>query len=63
MSLSCSGEDAAPGLRDTLGELRHVAGVVRDRLSGDTWRILNQLHQDLRGRGSGRASSTTCSCS
>jgi uncharacterized alpha-E superfamily protein len=38
-----------PGLRDTLGQLRHVAWLVRDRLSGDAWRILNQLHQDLRG--------------
>ena len=42
-------EDRQPGLRDTLGQLRHVAWLVRDRLSGDAWRILNQLHQDLRG--------------
>jgi len=42
-------EGRQPGLRDTLGQLRHVAWLVRDRLSGDAWRILNQLHQDLRG--------------
>jgi uncharacterized circularly permuted ATP-grasp superfamily protein/uncharacterized alpha-E superfamily protein len=42
-------EHRQPGLRDTLGQLRHVAWLVRDRLSGDAWRILNQLHQDLRG--------------
>jgi uncharacterized circularly permuted ATP-grasp superfamily protein/uncharacterized alpha-E superfamily protein len=42
-------EDRQPGLRQTLGQLRHVAWLVRDRLSGDAWRILNQLHQDLRG--------------
>ena len=42
-------EDREPGLRGTLGQLRHVAWLVRDRLSGDAWRILNQLHQDLRG--------------
>jgi len=42
-------ETRQPGLRDTLGQLRHVAWLVRDRLSGDAWRILNQLHQDLRG--------------
>jgi uncharacterized alpha-E superfamily protein len=41
-------------LRQTLNELRRIASVVRDRLSIDTWRILNQLHPDLRlrhGRG------------
>jgi uncharacterized alpha-E superfamily protein len=42
-------EARQPGLRDTLGQLRHVAWLLRDRLSGDAWRILNQLHQDLRG--------------
>ena len=42
-------EDGQPGLRDTLGQLRQVAWLLRDRLSGDAWRILNQLHQDLRG--------------
>ena len=38
------------GLRRTLTDLRRIAAVVRDRLSMDTWRILNQLHQDLRLR-------------
>jgi len=38
------------GLRSTLNEVRRLAGVVRDRLSIDTWRILNLLHQDLRLR-------------
>jgi len=38
------------GLRKTLNELRRLAGAVRDRLSMDTWRILNQLHQDFRLR-------------
>jgi uncharacterized circularly permuted ATP-grasp superfamily protein/uncharacterized alpha-E superfamily protein len=40
--------DRQTGLRGTLGQLRHVAWLLRDRLSGDAWRILNQLHQDLR---------------
>ncbi len=34
-------------LRQTLNHLRRIAIIVRDRLSIDTWRILNQLHQDL----------------
>lgn len=42
-------EHRQPGLRQTLGQLRHVAWLLRGRLSGDAWRILNQLHQDLRG--------------
>jgi len=43
-------ENPHAGLRRTLTELRRIAAVVRDRLSIDTWRILNQLHQDLRLR-------------
>ena len=43
-------ENPHAGLRQTLNELRRIAAVVRDRLSIDTWRILNQLHQDLRLR-------------
>ena len=40
-----------PGpLRVTLGEVRRIAAAVRDRLSNDTWRILNQLQQDSRPR-------------
>jgi len=38
------------GLRNTLTEVRRLAGAVRDRLSIDTWRILGQLHQDMRLR-------------
>jgi uncharacterized circularly permuted ATP-grasp superfamily protein/uncharacterized alpha-E superfamily protein len=37
-------------LRQTLTDLRRIASVVRDRLSVDTWRILNQLHEDFRLR-------------
>jgi uncharacterized circularly permuted ATP-grasp superfamily protein/uncharacterized alpha-E superfamily protein len=37
-------------LRTTLIELRRLASTVRDRLSVDTSRILNQLHQDFRLR-------------
>jgi uncharacterized alpha-E superfamily protein len=37
-------------LQTTLGEVRRVAATVRDRLSLDTWRILNQLQQDVRLR-------------
>jgi len=35
-------------LRQTLNQLRQFATVARDRLSIDTWRILNQLHHDVR---------------
>jgi len=43
--------DAPPGLlRETLGEVRRIAAAVRDRLSNDTWRILNQLQQNSRQR-------------
>jgi uncharacterized circularly permuted ATP-grasp superfamily protein/uncharacterized alpha-E superfamily protein len=38
------------GLRTTLSEVRRLASAVRDRLSIDTWRILNLLHQDVRLR-------------
>ncbi len=41
---------ARPCLRETLNELRRIAAAVRDRLSIDTWRILNQLQQDFRLR-------------
>ena len=37
-------------MRQTLNELRRIATAVRDRLSADTWRILNQLQQDFRLR-------------
>jgi uncharacterized alpha-E superfamily protein len=43
--------DAHPGpLRAALAEVRRIAAAVRDRLSLDTWRILNQLQQDSRPR-------------
>ena len=43
--------DALPGaLRSALAEVRRIAAAVRDRLSLDTWRILNQLQQDSRPR-------------
>jgi uncharacterized alpha-E superfamily protein len=45
-----SKENPHAGLRQTLNKLRRIAAVVRDRLSIDTWRILNQVHQDLRLR-------------
>ncbi len=35
-------------LRQTLNQLRRLASIVRDRLSVDTWRILNQLHHGVR---------------
>ena len=38
------------GMRQTLQDLRQIATAVRDRLSLDTWRILNQLQQDFRVR-------------
>jgi uncharacterized circularly permuted ATP-grasp superfamily protein/uncharacterized alpha-E superfamily protein len=38
------------GLRHALNEVRRLASIVRDRLSIDTWRILNLLHQDMRVR-------------
>ena len=41
-------------LKQTLGDLQRITGVVRDRLSVDTWRILNQLQEDFRIK-SGRA--------
>ena len=37
-------------MRETLEELRRIASTVRDRLSIDTWRILNQLRQDYKLR-------------
>jgi uncharacterized circularly permuted ATP-grasp superfamily protein/uncharacterized alpha-E superfamily protein len=43
-------ENPHAGLQQTLNELRRIATIVRDWLSIDTWRILNQLQQDLRLR-------------
>jgi uncharacterized alpha-E superfamily protein len=40
--------DTYPGVLPTnLGEVRRIASTVRDRLSLDTWRILNQLQKDF----------------
>jgi uncharacterized circularly permuted ATP-grasp superfamily protein/uncharacterized alpha-E superfamily protein len=43
-------EQPQAGFRQTLNEVRRIAAVVRDRLSIDTWRILNQLQPRLRLR-------------
>jgi uncharacterized circularly permuted ATP-grasp superfamily protein/uncharacterized alpha-E superfamily protein len=40
----------AVGMRQALDELRRIATAVRDRLSADTWRILNQIQHDFRLR-------------
>ena len=37
-------------VRELLGRLRSLASAVRDRLSGDTWRILGRLEADARSR-------------
>lgn len=37
-------------VREVLDRLRNIAFVVRDRLSADTWRILNRLQSDARVR-------------
>jgi len=43
-------QSAGSAMRRTLDEVRRIASAVRDRLSIDTWRILNQLRQDFRVR-------------
>ena len=43
-------QGAQGGLRRMLNEIRRIAAAVRDRLSEDTWRVLNQLHHDFRLR-------------
>ena len=35
-------------VRDLVLRIRHLASIVRDRFSADTWRILNQLQLDSR---------------
>jgi uncharacterized circularly permuted ATP-grasp superfamily protein/uncharacterized alpha-E superfamily protein len=37
-------------VREVLDRLRHIAYVVRDRFSADTWRIFNKLQSDARAR-------------
>ena len=46
------GDRAELNLRATLHDLRHIAWIVRDRLSVDTWRILKQLNAEVRIRAS-----------
>lgn len=50
VSLLFQGDAHLDALRVSLGEVRRIAAAVRDRLSVDTWRILNQLQQDSRSR-------------
>jgi len=38
------------GVRELLGRIRFIASAVRDRFSGDTWRILGRLEVDSRVR-------------
>ncbi len=40
----------AGSVRELVLRIRHVASMVRDRFSSDTWRILNQLQADSRTR-------------
>ena len=37
-------------VRELLGRIRQIASAVRDRFSGDTWRILGRLDADARSR-------------
>ena len=39
--------DEAGSVRKTLGRLGFIIASVRDRLSGDTWRILNQMQTEF----------------
>ena len=36
-------ESVPAGLRQTVDSIRRVAGIARDRISADTWRMLNRL--------------------
>jgi uncharacterized circularly permuted ATP-grasp superfamily protein/uncharacterized alpha-E superfamily protein len=38
------------GIRELLARIRFIASAVRDRFSGDTWRILGRLELDARTR-------------
>jgi uncharacterized alpha-E superfamily protein len=42
--------DESGGVRDLLKRIRSTASAVRDRFSGDTWRILGRLERDARSR-------------
>ena len=43
-------EDRTPGVRNLLKRIHLAAFSVRDRLSADTWRLLNRLEPDARQR-------------
>ncbi len=43
-------QDLIGSVRELLGRIRFIVSVVRDRFSGDTWRILNRLQLDARSR-------------
>lgn len=42
--------DQPGSVRELLGRIRFIASTVRDRFSGDTWRILGRLELDSRTR-------------
>ncbi|MBI1842920.1 MAG: circularly permuted type 2 ATP-grasp protein, partial [Verrucomicrobia bacterium] len=42
--------DIPGSVRELLGRVRFIASTVRDRFSGDTWRILGRLDADARTR-------------
>ncbi|HWX20139.1 MAG TPA: circularly permuted type 2 ATP-grasp protein [Candidatus Binatia bacterium] len=42
--------DEPGGARELLKRIRFIASTVRDRFSGDTWRILGRLEMDARAR-------------
>jgi uncharacterized alpha-E superfamily protein len=44
--------DEPGGVRELLKRVRSIASAVRDRFSGDTWRILGRLEADARTRSS-----------
>jgi uncharacterized circularly permuted ATP-grasp superfamily protein/uncharacterized alpha-E superfamily protein len=41
------GQEYAGGLQSTLGHIYRIASLVRDRISADTWRIINRLERDF----------------
>lgn len=43
-------QDEIGGVRDLLGRIRLIAATVRNRFSGDMWRILGRLEMDGRSR-------------
>jgi uncharacterized alpha-E superfamily protein len=50
-------ESHSGALDETLRSLYRTASLVRDRISADTWRIVNQLDLDLLGPGYSRSGS------